>query len=89
LKNLKPDSGLSDVVDLMAHNIVSLMSPLQIGKMIHPDGEPVALCDVPETIINDHATRYSQKELEVGQFFNVRGKFAFIMDHKAKKARGH
>lgn len=82
-------SNVTDAVDLLAHDIVSRMSPLEIGKMIHPDGEAVALCDVPKPILTDHAIRYSQKELGAGQFFKVQGKYTFIMDHEAKKARGH
>ena len=89
MENQKIDYELSNVVDLMAHNVISGMSSLQIGKMLYPDGEAVALCDVPETIVNDHETRYTQNELEAGQLLNVCGKFVFIMDHKAKKARGH
>ena len=82
-------SNVTDSVDLMAHAIVSHMSPLEIGRMIHPDGKAVSLCNVPEPVLADHATRYSQKELEAGQFFKVQGKYTFIMDHVAKKARGH
>ncbi len=80
---------LADAIDFVAHAIVSRMSALEIGSMIHPDGKAVALRDVPESVLTDHATRYSQKELEAGQFFKVQGKFTFIMDHEAKKARGH
>lgn len=82
-------SNVTDAVDFAAHAIVSRMSPLEIGNMIHPDGEAVALRNVPELVLIDHATRYSQKELEAGQFFKVQGRFTFIMDHEAKKARGH
>jgi hypothetical protein len=81
------ESNLTDVVDLAAHAIVSRMTPLEIGKMIHPDGEAVAFSDVPEHVLADHATRYSQKELKAGQFFKVQGKYIFVMDHEAKKAR--
>jgi hypothetical protein len=81
------ESNLTDAVDLLAHAIVSCMSPLEIGKMIYPDGEALSFSDVPEQVLTEHATRYSRKELKAGQFFKVRGKYIFIMDHEAKKAR--
>jgi hypothetical protein len=81
-------SDVSNIIDLTAHAIISHMSPLEIGKMIHPSGEAVVLCNVPKLILAEHGTRYSQNELEAGQFFKVQGKFTFIMDHEAKKARG-
>jgi hypothetical protein len=82
-------SNVSDIIDLTAHAIVSHMSPLEIGKMIHPGGEAVELCNVPKLVLAEHRTRYSQQELDAGQFFKVHGRFTFIMDHEAKKARGH
>jgi len=51
--------GLSiiDDIDLAVHAIVSNMSPLKIGRMLHPTGIVVALCDVPEQVFTDHASR--------------------------------
>ncbi|MDP4027709.1 MAG: hypothetical protein Q8P42_01885 [Gallionella sp.] len=81
--------NVTDAVDLLAHDIVSRMSPLEIGKMIYPDGVAVALCNVPEPVLTDHATRYSQKELGAGQFLKVCNTHVFIVGHETKKAKRH
>ena len=63
------------------------MSPLELGKIIYPEAEPVDLASVPEPIIADYATRYTERELQAGQFFRIRDTYKFFMDHEAKKAR--
>ena len=83
------DDEIDGFIDTAAHQMVSQMSPKEIGLMIHPDGKPVKLNRVPEDIIQDHLTRYTKKELKRGQFFLVREKYTFIMDHEAKRKRQH
>lgn len=80
---------LEETVDTLAHAIVAKMSPLEMGKIIYPDAEPIDLANVPQPVIADHTTRYSEKELKAGQFFRVGNKHIFFMDHEAKKARSH
>ena len=82
-------SVVEESIDTLAHAIVANMSPLELGKMIYPDAEPLDLVDVPQAIIADHTTRYTEKELKAGQFFRVGDKYTFFMDHDAKKARNH
>jgi len=77
----------AESIDMIANAVVETMSPLQMGKLIYPDAEPVNLPDVPEPVIRDHAARYTDKELKAGQFFRVHGKYTFFMDHDAKKTR--
>jgi hypothetical protein len=80
---------VEETIDTLAHVIVSKMSPLELGKMIYPDAEPIDLARVPEPVIADHATRYTEKELKAGQFFRIGEKYIFFMDHETKKARSH
>ena len=80
---------VEETVDILAHAIVSRMSPLELGKMIYPDAEPIDLASVTEPVIADHFTRYTEKELKAGQFFRIGDKYTFFMDHEAKKARNH
>ncbi len=80
---------VEETIDTLAHAIVAKMSPLELGKMIYPDAEPVDLARVPQPVIADHTTRYTEKELKAGQFFRVGDKYTFFMDHEAKKTRNH
>ncbi len=82
-------STVEETIDTLAHAIVAKMSPLEIGQMIYPDAEPVDLASVPQPVIADHTTRYTEKELKAGQFFRVGDKYTFFMDYEAKKARNH
>ena len=77
---------VEETIDILAHAIVAKMSPLELGKMIYPDADPVDLASVPELVIADHATRYTEKELNAGQFFRIGDKYIFFMDHEAKGA---
>lgn len=80
---------VEETIDTLAHAIVAKMSPLELGQMLYPDAEPVDLASIPQPIIADHATRYTEKELKAGQFFRVGDKYTFVMGHEAKKARNH
>ena len=78
---------VEETVDTLAHAIVSSMSPLELGKMIYPEGEPIDLTSIPKSIMADHATRYTAKELKAGQFFRIGDTYTLFMDHEAKQAR--
>ena len=78
---------LVQIVDDVARDVVSQMSPLEIGLMVHPHATPVKLKHVPAGVMNDHLTRYTKAELKRGQFFRVGDRFTFFMDHKAKSKR--
>ena len=73
--------------DIMAQEIVSRLTPLEIGQLIHPDAEPIKFKNVPLEVIEDHLTRYSKSELKRGQFFRVRDEYTFFMDHKSYEKR--
>ena len=79
--------SLLQIVDDIARNVVSQMSPLEIGWMVHPHATPVNLKQIPAGVMHDHLTRYTKAELKRGQFFRVDGSFTFFMDHKAKSKR--
>jgi len=79
--------GLVQIVDDVARDVISQMSPLEIGLMVHPHATPVRLKHVPVEVMNDHLTRYTKAELKRGQFFRVGDRFTFFMDHKAKSKR--
>jgi len=82
---IAPD--LVHIVDDVARNVVTQMSPLEIGLMVHPHATPVKLKHVPVGVMNDHLTRYTKAELKRGQFFRVGERFTFFMDHKARSKR--
>ena len=63
------------------------MSPKQMGKLIYPEGIPVPLKKVPEAVRLDYLSRYSQQELNRGQFFKIGTKFTFFVDRKAYQKR--
>jgi hypothetical protein len=80
--------GIEAAIEAEAQAQIAKMSPLEMGRIVHPNASPVAIADVPETVLADHLTRYSRRELERGQFFEVLpGRFTFFMDHRAKRAR--
>lgn len=75
------------VIDQLAHAIVRHLNPMEIGRLLHPDAEPVKLKWVPADVIADHLTRYSKGELQQGQFFRIRSRYTFIMDQAAYDKR--
>jgi len=76
------------VVEAVAQATVAQMSPLEIGLTVYPTAKPLALHSVPQAVVDDHLQRYSQEELERGQFFEVlAGRYVFFMDHEAKRLR--
>ena len=77
----------TDIAYIMAQEFVSGLTPLEIGKLIHPDAEPIKFKSVPREVIEDHLTRYSKSELKRGQFFRVCDKYTFFMDHESYKRR--
>jgi hypothetical protein len=81
------NTELLKLVDAVAQKIVEKMSPLEMGKLIYPGGIPVPLKKVPESVILEHLSRYTKKELKRGQFFRIGTKFTFFMDRKAKEKR--
>jgi hypothetical protein len=72
---------LSELADIFATTIVRQMTPLEIGRLLHPDAEAVPYKNVPIAVLADHKTRYSRAELRRGQFFKIGEKYTFIMDH--------
>ena len=78
---------LVELVDIIAYQRLRQMTPTQIGRMLHPDGIAIPYKQVPADVVADHRTRYSRAELRRGQFFQVRGKYTFIMDHDAYDRR--
>jgi hypothetical protein len=74
-------------VEAEAQKIAEKMSPLEMGRLIYPDGIPVPWKKVPESVILEHLSRYSKQELKRGQFFKIGTKFTFFMDRKAYQKR--
>ena len=81
------DSVLETDIDAIASELVSQMSPLEIGLLKYPFATPVKLKLVPDDVLEDHLSRYTKAELKRGQFFRVGDKYTFFMDHKAKEKR--
>ena len=81
------NTNLLKQVNTEAQKIVENMSPLEMGRLIYPDGIPVPLKKVPESVIVDHLSRYSKQELKRGQFFQIGTQFTFFMDRKAYQKR--
>ena len=79
--------GLAHSVDDVARNVVTQMSPLEIGLMVHPHATPVRLKHVPVGVMKGHLTRYTKAALKCGQFFRVDERLTFFMDHTVKSKR--
>lgn len=76
-----------EIIDQLANAIVCHLSPMEMGRLLHPDAEPIKLKSVPTDVIADHLTRYSKSELQQGQFFKIRNKYTFIMGQAAYDKR--
>ena len=64
------------------------MTPLERGLLLYPNAKAVSLSKVPKKVVADHLNRYSQSDLETGQFLEVLpGKYTFIMSHETKKRK--
>ncbi|MDY7091649.1 MAG: hypothetical protein SX243_01620 [Acidobacteriota bacterium] len=82
------DPVLDVALDVLARAQIATMSPLEMGQLVYPQARPVPIEQVPDAVVREHLTRYSRRELERGQFFEVvQGKFTFFMDHEAKRKR--
>ena len=79
-----------DIYDAAAQRAVDDLTPLQIGQILHPGCRGVALADVPAPVIEDHRRRYTEADLQQGQFVVVTGSrehFVFIMGHETKRRK--
>ena len=81
------NSSMEYEIDEIASELVSQMSPLEIGFLRYPFAIPVKLKLIPDNVLKDHLSRYTKAELKRGQFFQVGDKYTFFMDHKAKAIR--
>ena len=85
---MKPKYTIKNVVDKISKQIVSNLTPLEIGKILYPDALPVEYSCIPDEVKKEHQTRYTEKELGDGQFFEVLpGKYTFIMSQKSYSVR--
>lgn len=78
---------LLSLIDEEAYSQIEKMSPIQIGKLVYPDGVALSFAKVPKEIVTEHLQRYTKKELKRGQFFRVGDKFTFFMDKIAYEKR--
>ena len=83
-----PNSIIDAEIDRLAHSVVRNMTPRDRGLMLYPNATPVSLPQVPDQIVADHLNRYTQSDLETGQFLEVLpGKFTFIMSQETKERK--
>jgi hypothetical protein len=83
-----PDPVVDAEIDRLAHDAIQEMTPQDLGLMLYPNATPVLLSQVPSHVVADHLNRYTQRDLETGQFLEVLpGKFTFIMSHETKQKR--
>ena len=83
-----PDAVTEAMVDRLAHKAVAKMTPRDLGLMLYPGSTPISLSRVPTDVVADHRNRYTQKDLETGQFLEVlAGKYIFIMAHETKRQK--
>jgi len=86
--NCHPDPSVDSEIDRLAHGAVQNMTPCDIGLMLHPNANPVPLSEVPGDIVAAHLSRYTQSDLEDGQFMELStGKFTFIMSHQTRERK--
>ena len=87
---MKPKYTVKNVADKLSEEIVSNLTPLEIGKILYPDAIPVEYTSMPDVVKKEHLTRYTETELKNGQFFEVLpGKYTFIMSQKSHSARNN
>ena len=85
---MKPKYTIKNVVDKISKQIVSNLTPLEIGKILYPDAFPVEYSCIPDEVKKEHQSRYTEKELGDGQFFEVLpGKYTFIMSQESYSVR--
>ena len=85
---MKPTNKAKIIVDEISKEIVSKLTPLEIGKILYPEATPVKYPNIPEDIKKEHLTRYKEKELQDGQFFEIlQGKYTFIMSQESHSIR--
>jgi hypothetical protein len=83
-----PDPVIDATIDKLAHDAIRKMTPCDLGLMLYPNATPVSLSQVPPHVIADHLNRYTQSDLESGQFLEVLpGKYTFIMGHETKQRK--
>ena len=80
-----PDPVIDAAIDRVATEAVRRMTPRDLGLMLYPDATPIPLSEVPKNVVAEHRDRYTQEDLETGQFLEVLpGKYIFIMSHETK-----
>jgi len=80
-----PDPVVDAAIDIIATEAVRRMKPRDLGLMLYPNATPVSLSEVPKNVVAEHRDRYTQEDLETGQFLEVLpGKYIFIMSHETK-----
>ena len=85
---MRPKYTVKNIVDKISEEIVSNLTPLEIGKILYPSAIPVEYSCMPDEEKKEHRTRYTEEELENGQFFEVLpGKYTFIMSQKSHSVR--
>ena len=78
--NRHPDPVIDAAIDRLATEVVRRMTPRDRGQLLYPDAIPVPLSEVPKNVVADHRDRYTQEDLETGQFLEVLpGTNTFIM----------
>lgn len=83
-----PDPAIDAAIDRLAHDAVQKMTPRDMGLMLYPNAVPISLSQVPADVVAEHRIRYTQEDLETGQFLEVLpGKYTFIMSHETKRRR--
>ena len=94
-QRIQTEYGMSALANLQiydeaAKRTVACLTPLEIGKTLHPGCQDVALDEVPLEIIEEHRDRYTDEDLRQGQFIVVTGSrehYIFIMSHETKRRK--
>ena len=80
-----PDPVIDAAIDRIATEAVRRMTARDLGLMLYPDATPISLSEVPKNVVAEHRDRYTQEDLETGQFLEVLPrKYIFIMSHETK-----
>ncbi|OVE77557.1 hypothetical protein BVX99_02405, partial [bacterium F16] len=62
-----PDPVIDKMIDQAAQFITQGMSPMEVGMRLYPNADPIELASVPAKVITDHLSRYSMRDLVLGQ----------------------
>lgn len=79
-----PPNAINAIVDNEIREMILKMGPADMAAFQYPDAKLVKLNKIPQQVLDENLEKFSQEELEDGQFVKKNGKYIFCMGPKAK-----